>query len=84
MTDTGNRYRLVTRQGSSEHVHSVVMNREEADEMLEEEREMHELTGWEVSGGEGLISARILVGGKRVTRVVFIRAYAPLEDVVQT
>ncbi len=75
---SGSRWRMVSTQNDREHVGSIVMSEDEAVDTLDWEANLHTLAGWTVTEGDRLIVAR---RGPHV-RVVEIREYAPLTDLV--
>jgi hypothetical protein len=79
----GTRYRLVTVTGGEEHVGSVVLSAQEAQEMLALEADLHARFGWKVTLGlrseGGPLDCVIARRGER-ERLILCRAYEPLAD----
>lgn len=74
----GLRWRLVTIEGDSEHVSSVVLNRDEAAEQLRAEAQLHAAGGWSVRvTPDGGIMATSQTGTRRV---VMARVFTPFND----
>lgn len=73
---TNNRYRLVTHQGGTEHVSSVVLSHAEALEALQVEEDMHQRAGWITR----LYKDRLLCRHNATVRVLTIRESGPMED----
>lgn len=79
---TGERARLVTRQGRETHVSSVVLSPEEAADMLEHEAELHEQTGWDVDrfvDGTGTLIG-VLASNGPVRRSISVKTFTPWDD----
>lgn len=80
----GLRYRLVTRDLATdeEHVSTVVLSEDEAEEHLELEAMLHEQTAWEVTRVESSDYLPLILASRRgKTRVIFARCYSPLNDI---
>lgn len=76
----GARYRMVTTQGLSRHVSSVVMSEEEALEHLDMEAYMHQAAGWDVSLSGSMLVAHKLGESGVLTRTIAIEKFSPMGD----
>ena len=77
-TASGNRYRLVTEQSGREHVSSLVLSAEEAQESLLAEAWLHDVHGWAVERYPSMIRAE----RDGIVRWIWASAREPLEDVL--
>ncbi len=84
MADHGTRYRLVTTQHGQQHIGTMVLSLDEARDILDVEELLLSQSGWEIVNTKNGLYASKLVGQKRIRRMIQVRAYTPLEDVVQT
>lgn len=75
-----NCYRIVTTQNGKEHISGVVLSRNEANDYLDVERDLHEGTGWKVTSISGVLLCERLAGMRKIRRTIEVRAFTPLED----
>jgi threonine dehydratase len=70
---------MVSVQNGKEHVSTVVLGREELDEQMKAEAEMHVVAGWEVlKSRDGLW---MMARKGNIVREVFVREYDALKDI---
>lgn len=74
----GERYRLVEVRPDrgDEEIRPVVLNYEEAQESLDAEAFMHEMTGWQVTRGDDLV----VCSRGSARRIIQMRKYEPMSD----
>ena len=74
----GQRWRLVTLQGTEEHVSSVPLGREEAYEHLAYEAALHTAAGWNVTW---VTKDEVFATRNNIERTITVRSYEAMEDV---